>query len=63
MANYVCSKLVLNVCHQWVEVQSSTSLLAITEQQRDAIIISSLIAIFTAWGIRQVLNMIYRRRY
>lgn len=63
MANYVCTKLVENVCQSWSEYQTSIDMLAITSQQRDSIIVSSLVVVFTAWAYRQVMNMLLRRRY
>lgn len=63
MANYVCTQVVDNVCQQWAEYQTSIDMLAITTQQRDSIIVATLVVIFTAWSYRQVLNMLLRRRY
>lgn len=70
MANYVCSELetVRNIyggydCKHWLEYQTSVDMLAITEQQADMILVSSLVVVFTAWIFRQVLNLILRRRY
>lgn len=63
MANYVCAEPVGQLCNKWVEYQTSIDMLAITTQQRDEIIVASLVVIFTAWGYRQILNMLLRRRY
>lgn len=65
MAKYVCTNLIGNVCTQWEQYDNSSWLdaLAITRQQADEIIISSLIVVFGAWAVRQVLNLILKRRY
>ena len=63
MDKYVCIQLVDNVCQQWQAYQTSMDMLAITGQQRDEILLSILALWFGAYIIRQVLNVVLRRRY
>lgn len=63
MANYVCTQLVENTCQSWQEFHSVIDMLAITGQQRDEILLSILALWFGAYIIRQVLNVVLRRRY
>lgn len=63
MDKYVCIQLVDNVCQQWQAYQTSIDMLAITQSERDIIIASTLVLWFAAYGIRQVMNIILRRRY
>ena len=63
MEKYVCIQLVDNVCHQWQAYQTSIDMLAITQSERDIIITSTLVLWFAAYAIRQVMNVILRRRY
>ena len=65
MATYVCTNLVGNVCTNWEQAQLMNGLdyLAITQQQASELLIASLSVVFSAWLIRQVLNVILQRRY
>ena len=63
MDKYVCVQLVDNVCQQWQAYQTSIDMLAITAQERDLILASTLVLWFMAYGIRQVMNVVLRRRY
>ena len=63
MDKYVCTQLVHNVCRQWQAYQTSADMLAITGSERDIIIASTLVLWFAAYAIRQVMNVILRRRY
>jgi hypothetical protein len=64
MANYVCKQLVDNTCTTWVEISPSFwEHLAITSEQADQIIFSLLIVFVTAFGYRQVTNVILQRKY
>lgn len=65
MAKFACTELVGNVCIKWEPMQAVSVLeaLAITKQQADDIIVASLIVVFSAWALKQVANVIQRRRY
>lgn len=64
MANYVCKQLVDNTCTTWVEISPLFwEHLAITSEQADQIIFSLLIVFVTAYGVRQVMNVILNRKY
>lgn len=64
MANYVCASVDnANNCLQWVEYQSALDSLAITPSQASELMLGFLVAVITAYGIRQVMNVILQRRY
>lgn len=63
MDKYVCIQLVDNVCQQWQVYQTSVDMLVITAHERNLILGSMLVLWFSAYGIRQVLNVVLRRRY
>lgn len=63
MDKYVCVQLVDNVCQQWQAYQTSVDMLAITAHERNLILGAMLVLWFSAYGIRQVLNVVLRRRY
>lgn len=62
---YDCIELISNVCVKW-QSTTNTSILdsfAITKEQANEIAISVLVVWFGAWAIRQVLNLLLKRRY
>lgn len=62
---YDCTELVGNVCVKW-QPATNTGILdsfAITKEQANEIAISMLVVWFGAWAIRQVLNLLLKRRY
>ena len=63
MDKYICVELVNNVCQKWQAYQSSVDILAITAHERDLILSATLVLWFGAYGLRQVLNVVLRRRY
>lgn len=64
MANYVCTNLEGSHCTSWAELPPSPlQQLAITPQQADDIIMALLLVFVTAYGVRQVMNIILNRKY
>lgn len=69
MANYVCTELStpdvngFQNCVVWIEYVNSLDMLAITQAEANMISTSLLLVIFGAWAIRQIHNVILRRRY
>lgn len=69
MANYVCTELSspdvngFQNCVAWTEYVNSLDMLAITQSQANMISTALLTVIFGAWAIRQIQNVILRRRY
>lgn len=69
MPKYVCSELSnadvdgTQHCMVWTEYVNTLDMLAITEAQADLISTSLLLVIFSTWTIRQIHNVILRRRY
>ena len=63
MDKYICVELVNNVCQKWQAYQSSVDMLSITAHERYLILSATLVLWFGAYGLRQVLNVVLRRRY
>lgn len=69
MPKYVCTELSspsvegLQNCLVWSEYVNSLDMLAITQSDANMISTSILFVIFATWAIRQVHNVILRRRY
>ncbi|RKW43901.1 MAG: hypothetical protein D8B60_00500 [Moraxella sp.] len=63
MAKYVCVKLVNNTCHEWQEYQTSVDMLAISQNQADAISLVLILVFVGAFKFRAIANIILRRRY
>lgn len=63
MAKYVCVKLVNNICHEWQEYQTSVDMLAISQNQADAISLVLILVFVGAFKFRAIANIILRRRY
>lgn len=62
---YDCTKLVGNVCVEWQPATETNWLdaLAITQTQAAQLTTAMLVVVFSAWILRQVLNVIIGRRY
>lgn len=65
MTKYACIELIGNTCVRWEPIANESIIesLAITSEQADQLTIACLLVIFTAWVIRQALNVLLKRRY